>query len=283
MIFKFLHIPLPHFQSGRKSYPSCQCRQYGVQHTFLGQVVILDVIQSYSVCNDYVSHPWSTHKQKKLIMRTGAAASSIVAPISRSRKRKRTNISTAIISIIVTAIVVIVTVLLAIAVLSFSRGSAGTARSDGGEMGFGQKQSLRQTAADQSGYKKSEHGGLLIHTELGTVRIYFTPQLSGATSIEYIQKVVQSSNADEHRNHLGSNASSCDRCNFYRAEPDLLLQGVLSQQSVPISDVLLGPCPLADWKPSTTCPSHDPECGCHGPLMTRGEYSCDLSGRLYPL
>jgi hypothetical protein len=175
---------------------------------------------------------------------------------------------------------VIVTVLLAMSVLPFPRGSAGATSSDGGETGFGHNQSLRQTAADQSGHKHSEHGGILIHTELGTVRIYFTPQLSGATSIEYIQKVVQSSSADEHKTNPGSSASSCDRCNFYRAEPDLLLQGVLSQHSVPSSGVLLGPCPLADWKPSTTCPSHDPDCGCHGPLMTRGGYSCNLSGRI---
>jgi hypothetical protein len=32
--------------------------------------------------------------------------------------------------------------------------------------------------------------GLLIHTNLGTIKIYFTPELSGTTSIEYIQKVV---------------------------------------------------------------------------------------------
>ncbi|KAL3785607.1 hypothetical protein HJC23_004755 [Cyclotella cryptica] len=203
------------------------------------------------------------------MMRSGAVAGSIVAPISRSRKRKHTNISIGILSTIVTAIAVIVTVLLAMSVLT-SRSLAITAdRSDGDGTGHGQKQALRQAAADQSRHKLTENRGILIHTDLGTVRIYFTPQLSGATSVEYIQKVVLSSSAHGHMTNSDLNAPSCDRCNFYRAEPNLLLQGVLSQHDVPSSGVLLGPCPLADWKPTTPCPAHDQGCGCHGPLMTR--------------
>lgn len=198
-------------------------------------------------------------------MRSGTQTGGIVAPISRSRKRKRTNITIGIFSTIVTAI----SVLLAMSVLY----SLITARSiDGGEMGHGHKEYLREGATDQIKYKHAVNSGVLIHTDLGTVRIYFTPQLSGATSIEYVQKVVLSLSADGRMTNpdSGSKAPSCDRCNFYRAEPDLLLQGVLSQHDVPSSTVLLGTCPLADWKPTRPCPAHDPECGCHGPIMTRG-------------
>lgn len=121
--------------------------------------------------------------------------------------------------------------------------------------------SLRRIAVDEQ-YNEDHDEGLLIHTDLGTIRIYFTPQLSGQTSIDYIQDVA----TDLKKNKK----MSCDRCNFYRAEPDLLLQGVLSQHNV-INKVTLGPCPESSWKPSSPCPPHDPNCGCHGPIMTRGE------------
>jgi len=33
---------------------------------------------------------------------------------------------------------------------------------------------------------------------------------------------------------------------------------------------VLGPCPDENYKPKLKCPSHDPNCGCHGPIMTKG-------------
>ena len=55
---------------------------------------------------------------------------------------------------------------------------------------------------------------------------------------------------------------------FYRAEKQLLLQGIISEG--PRNKVVLGPCPNPDYKPKSKCPSHDPNCGCHGPIMTKG-------------
>jgi hypothetical protein len=109
--------------------------------------------------------------------------------------------------------------------------------------------------------------GLLVHTSLGTIKIHFTPQLSGKTSIDYVINVAQNSAKPNDPSH-----NSCDRCNLYRAEPNLLLQGVLDHRADK-SKVTLGPCPVVDWKPNTPCPAHDPNCGCHGPIMTRGEQS----------
>ena len=58
---------------------------------------------------------------------------------------------------------------------------------------------------------------------------------------------------------------------FYRAEKDLLLQGILAPAAGTASvRVELGPCPVADYKSAARCPAHDPNCGCHGPVMTRG-------------
>ena len=56
---------------------------------------------------------------------------------------------------------------------------------------------------------------------------------------------------------------------FYRSEKQLLLQGIITDDSVP-RNKHLGPCPVKDYKPELDCPSHDPECGCHGPIMTKG-------------
>jgi hypothetical protein len=90
----------------------------------------------------------------------------------------------------------IVTVLLTMSVVSLHP-LAGTANSgvDGGT-GHGQKQALHWTARDQSKFKHTGNSGILIHINPGMIHIYFMSQLSGATSIEYIQKVVLSSIAD---------------------------------------------------------------------------------------
>lgn len=66
--------------------------------------------------------------------------------------------------------------------------------------------------------------------------------------------------------------STRDKCTFYRAEPDLLLQGAISQQSVS-SKVTLGPCPVVDWKPTIhrallTIPTVDAMA-----LLTRGRFT----------
>ncbi len=78
-----------------------------------------------------------------------------------------------------------------------------------------------------------------------------------------------------------SSSGGCGQCQFYRAEPGMLLQGVIAHHHPPPSAasskgednavaVWLGPCPVDDYVPKNECPMQDPDCGCHGPVMTRG-------------
>jgi len=57
---------------------------------------------------------------------------------------------------------------------------------------------------------------------------------------------------------------------LYRSE-SFLMQGRIACDGAVPTVVNKGPCP-ADTKVDATrhCPSHDPQCGCHGPIMTRG-------------
>ena len=58
---------------------------------------------------------------------------------------------------------------------------------------------------------------------------------------------------------------------FYRAEKQLLLQGILSEWWAGRRNIVeLGPCPIEHYKSKLKCPPHDPNCGCHGPIMTKG-------------
>jgi cyclophilin family peptidyl-prolyl cis-trans isomerase len=93
---------------------------------------------------------------------------------------------------------------------------------------------------------------LVLTTSLGPIRIQMRPDLS-KESVDYIHRLVES--------------KECERCNFYRAEKDELLQGVMASEDVLVNTVL-GLCPPgAD---SFAIENECPECGCHGPLMTRG-------------
>ncbi|KAL7538424.1 hypothetical protein ACHAXR_008545 [Thalassiosira sp. AJA248-18] len=154
--------------------------------------------------------------------------------------------------------------------------------------------SLRQSMVDdeQTIEKRdllSGAKGLMIHTHIGDIRIHFTPELAGDSSIKYVTDVVQAASAKQN-NGMGYNSAEtmngrritdgfmCEkcklmlffRCNFYRAEKKLLLQGIMTEESVPRHQVVLGPCPLENYKPKSECPKHDPNCGCHGPVMTKG-------------
>lgn len=124
--------------------------------------------------------------------------------------------------------------------------------------------------------------GLLIHTHLGDIHIQFTPELSGPSSISYITKLVTSISSKQNSGSAAAVSSQtingrkvtegykCHRCQFYRAEKQLLLQGVIAEPSIPKGDVTLGPCPIDNYVPKNKCPDHDPNCGCHGPVMTKG-------------
>jgi len=112
--------------------------------------------------------------------------------------------------------------------------------------------------------------GLLIRTsQIGDIRIAFRPDLAGPSSIQYIIDVVEAAGAASNTDGKVNNGVACSRCKFYRAEKKLLLQGVLKQNSIRSNNVSLGPCP-EEVPPQLHCPAHDPNCACHGPIMTKG-------------
>mmetsp|Transcript_25655 Transcript_25655/g.38734 ORF Transcript_25655/g.38734 Transcript_25655/m.38734 type:complete len:290 (-) Transcript_25655:34-903(-) len=98
---------------------------------------------------------------------------------------------------------------------------------------------------------------LVVVTKYGNIRIVLRPDLS-PESVEYVKKIA---------------ANGCDNCKFHRSEKDLLVQGVMrnNNNKVPLNTVF-GKCPEPNYKPKNhnKCPDHDPDCGCHGPVMTRG-------------
>ena len=59
---------------------------------------------------------------------------------------------------------------------------------------------------------------------------------------------------------------------LYRSEKDFLVQGRIScQPSASMPKVVKGACPPgAKVEKGRSCPSHDPNCGCHGPIMGKG-------------
>ena len=65
---------------------------------------------------------------------------------------------------------------------------------------------------------------------------------------------------------------------FHRFEKDLLMQGVMKHSQIPLNTVF-GKCPDPQFevKDKSKCPKHDPNCGCHGPIMTKGRWVGQLA------
>lgn len=95
---------------------------------------------------------------------------------------------------------------------------------------------------------------LVLTTPLGPIRVRLRPELSPG-SVEYIQQLV--------------NSHVCHDCKFYRAEKPGILQGIMANPEIPINSER-GTCPIDVGGIENQCPSWDPQCGCHGPIMTRG-------------
>ena len=95
---------------------------------------------------------------------------------------------------------------------------------------------------------------LVLTTQHGNLRIVMRPDLS-PSSVSYIRPLVQS--------------GTCKRCNFYRAEKPGILQGIMDDPEVKVT-VNKGECPPEFVNSKQDCPAHDPNCGCHGPTMTKG-------------
>mmetsp|Transcript_29689 Transcript_29689/g.64831 ORF Transcript_29689/g.64831 Transcript_29689/m.64831 type:complete len:217 (-) Transcript_29689:1029-1679(-) len=97
---------------------------------------------------------------------------------------------------------------------------------------------------------------IILSVPQGNIRIKLRPDLS-KSSVEQVLSVAKQN-------------ACASGCKFYRAEPDFLLQGSIRSR-VP-SNTELGSCPpeFRDKPRSTPCPAHDPNCGCHGPIMIPG-------------
>jgi len=97
------------------------------------------------------------------------------------------------------------------------------------------------------------NGYATLSTSLGDIEIKFRPDLS-EESVDYIRKVAK---------------EGCDRCAFYRSEPPGIFQGIIKSNSFPIIKKK-GNCPSDYQNKKQDCPEHDPNCGCHGPIMSKG-------------
>ncbi|CAK0807533.1 unnamed protein product [Prorocentrum cordatum] len=99
---------------------------------------------------------------------------------------------------------------------------------------------------------------------LGSVRIRLRGDLSGKESVDYVRRI-------------GVDPASAVRSGalqFYRAERGLLLQGEMRSSGVQ-GEERKGPCPPdvdpdVNRKKGRKCFPHDPDCGCHGPIMLPG-------------
>ena len=106
---------------------------------------------------------------------------------------------------------------------------------------------------------------LTLQAPLGNIRIRLRPDLS-PESVDYVRSVVQSGTCDAHS------------CRWYRAERPGILQGVLKSGTHATEsgraiapNAVFGNCPAEYQNVTQVCPPHDPRCGCHGPVMVRGD------------
>mmetsp|Transcript_19546 Transcript_19546/g.33065 ORF Transcript_19546/g.33065 Transcript_19546/m.33065 type:complete len:281 (-) Transcript_19546:94-936(-) len=207
-----------------------------------------------------------------------SSAPNISAPLSRSGARRKTS---SFINPICVAATISVLILISLGgTLLFFASSGNNSNLDShvnnneGESQQQQSSQLRrqQSADIISGEEKRDPTntqGLLIRADqIGDIRIAFRPDLAGPSSIQYVIDVVEAASVASSDGDI-QNGVTCSRCNFYRAEPKLLLQGVIAQHSISSNSVSLGPCPEKQ-PPKSNCPEHDPNCGCHGPIMTKG-------------
>lgn len=67
-------------------------------------------------------------------------------------------------------------------------------------------------------------------------------------------------------------ATSGCRGELYRSEKDFLVQGrIACPQTAELPKVVKGDCPPGvEPDKRRACPPHDPQCGCHGPIMGKG-------------
>ncbi|CAJ1934397.1 unnamed protein product [Cylindrotheca closterium] len=95
---------------------------------------------------------------------------------------------------------------------------------------------------------------LVLATSIGDIRITLRSDLSKG-SVDYLIKLAE---------------EGCERCKLYRAEPRGILQGIMANKAIK-TNTEKGSCPPDVQDVAVgDCPSWDKNCGCHGPIMTRG-------------
>ena len=102
---------------------------------------------------------------------------------------------------------------------------------------------------------------ITLKTPHGNIRITLRPDLS-PESVDYVRRIITSQSCD------------ADSCRLYRAEKPGILQGILKSgadvQSPIAPNKVFGTCPEEYKSIKQDCPPHDPNCGCHGPIMVHG-------------
>jgi uncharacterized protein YceK len=98
---------------------------------------------------------------------------------------------------------------------------------------------------------------LILKTKIGDIKIVLRPDLSKG-SVDYIHRLIKASAPD----------GSCPGCRLYRAEKPGILQGILRKDVD--ANTVRGSCPADFEAVPNDCPAWDKQCGCHGPVMTKG-------------
>ena len=132
---------------------------------------------------------------------------SITAPLSRTKRNHHHGKSFPIglICAVLSAIFAFGgTLILAMAVISAD--NHGNANPTQGKEGALRSSSQSIVSNNDAHPPMTKAQGLLIHTHMGDIRIHFTPELAGESSIQYITDVVQSASAKQN-NGMGSNAA----------------------------------------------------------------------------
>jgi hypothetical protein len=109
---------------------------------------------------------------------------------------------------------------------------------------------------------------LVLTTALGEVKIIMRPDLS-EESVDYIHRLIRS--------------GPCHRCNFYRADKPGILQGIMANINPDTGtgiaeNGIKGTCPPGFENVKNDCPARDKQCGCHGPVMTKGAVAWAAGG-----
>ncbi len=105
----------------------------------------------------------------------------------------------------------------------------------------------------------------------GTVHMIVRDAGSGSSNLLRIAIRLRPDLSESSAAYVAKAADAECSGTMYRVEPSLLLQGRLHPCAPEVVHVVPGDCPYGVVpRVQRRCPTHDPECGCHGPLMIKG-------------